>query len=112
MTDIFRPFRAQEARYPRVAEILKSAKFKVAFFQGMLDNQTPAYHAMAMELLLTQLGKTDNKRFHYFPELGHALDRREDYSDVTYNTIDAEALNTLSEELDAFFVAGRGEDVE
>jgi pimeloyl-ACP methyl ester carboxylesterase len=33
----------QEATYPRLADILKDAKFQVAFLQGLWDNQTPAY---------------------------------------------------------------------
>lgn len=102
--DIFKPFREQEAKYPRVAEILKSADFKVAFFQGMLDNQTPAYHTMAFDLLLNQLGKADKMKFHYFPGLGHALDKRESYQDLTYDTIDSDALGKLADELSQFFV--------
>lgn len=101
--DTFGPFRKQEAEYPRVAEILKSAKFKVAFFQGMLDNQTPAYHAMAFELLLKQMGKAENMRFNYFDGLGHALDKRASYQDLEFDTVDADALSKLTKELDSFF---------
>lgn len=101
--DQFSYTRQQEAQYPRIAEILKEASFKVAIFQGLLDNQTPAYHAMAMEMLLKQTGKIQNKRFHYFPDLGHALDKRKNYYDLTYDTIASSAKVKLVEVLDSFF---------
>lgn len=103
VADAFAPFRKQEAIYPRVAEILKRSKFKVAFFQGMLDNQTPAYHAMAVQLLMKQMQKDQNMFFQFFEGLGHALDKRSDYSDVEFRRIDAEALNQMTTKLDAFF---------
>lgn len=101
--DTFGPFRKQEAEYPRVAEILKSTDKKIAFFQGMLDNQTPAFHTMAFDLLLTQMGKTNQMQFNYFPGLGHALDPRENYQDVMFSPIDQAALTKLTNSLDQFF---------
>ncbi len=95
-------FRKQEEAYPRVTEILQTAEFKAAFFQGLWDNQTPAYNAQAVQLLATNVWQKDF-RFHYFSELGHALDKRSDYADTTYDTIDADALATLTAELDEFF---------
>ncbi len=95
-------FRKQEAAYPRVTDILKDASFKVAFFQGLWDNQTPAYNAQAVELLAKNVWSKDY-RFHYFPKLGHALDQRTDYSDQAYDVIDPAALRTMTDVLDEYF---------
>lgn len=96
-------FTRQEATYPRQADILRDAEFKVIFLQGLWDNQTPAYNAKAVELTARHVWKKDNFRFIWFPELGHALDRRDGYQDLTYDTIDAEAKQTLAEQLREFF---------
>ena len=104
LRDFAKSFRKQEAAWPRPAEILKGAKFKVAFFQGMLDNQTPAYHTQAFELYTKFTGKKRDVRFHYFDGLGHALDQRDSYDDLKFNTIDPKAKKTLTTELDKFFV--------
>eukprot|EP00913_Durusdinium_trenchii_P008850 g8316.t1 len=101
--DLLGSMRRQEAAYPRPAEILKGAKFQVAFFQGLLDNQTPAYHTKAVELIVRNVTKKPNFRFHYFPGLGHALDKRDGYDDLKYNTIDDKAKQSLATELNAFF---------
>ena len=45
----------------------------------------------------------ENFRFTYFPELGHALDRRDNYEDVIYDTIDPDAKQTLANQLSEFF---------
>jgi len=95
--------REQEASYPRSAEILAAAAFKVAFFQGLLDNQTPAYHAKAVELVAKFVWKKDNFRFTYFPNLGHVLDARSSYDQLEFDTMDPGAKETLSEELKQFF---------
>jgi pimeloyl-ACP methyl ester carboxylesterase len=102
-TDIFGAFRKQEAEYPRSSDILRSAKFKVLFFQGLWDNQTPAYHAKAVELLNRNVWKKDNLHFHYFPGLGHALDKRSSYYDLEFDTIAPDALETLTREMDRTF---------
>ena len=39
----------EEYKYPGVAPILKKCRFKVAFFQGEFDNQTPAYQLRGVE---------------------------------------------------------------
>lgn len=96
-------FTRQEATYPRQADILRDAEFKTVFLQGLLDNQTPAYHARAVELAARHVWKKDNFRFTYFPGLGHALDRRDSYEDLTFDTIDAEAKQTLASQLRDFF---------
>lgn len=96
-------FRVQEAAYPRVHEILRDAKFKVAFFQGLWDNQTQAYHAQAIELLAKNAWGQADFHFHFFPKLGHALDLRTDYGDMAYDTVDAAALQALTKELTALF---------
>ena len=93
----------QEANYPRTADILKDAEFKVIFLQGMWDNQTPAYHAKAVELTNRHVWMKDTFRFTYFPELGHALDRRDRYEDIIFDTIDPDAKQTLADQLHEFF---------
>ena len=103
LSDLVGALRKQEAAYPRVADILKSAEFKVAFFHGLLDNQTPAYQTKAMELLAKRVWKKKNFRFTYFPNLGHALDKRSGYDDLRYDTISPEAKQTVAKQLKAFF---------
>lgn len=95
--------REQEARYPRPAEILAAATFKVAFFQGMWDNQTPAYNTQAVELVARHVWGKDAFRFFYFDGLGHALDARTGYGDLRFDTIDPGAKETIVRELDSFF---------
>ena len=104
VNDLAAPFRKQEANYPRLVDILKSAQHKTAFFQGMLDNQTPAYYALAVRLLFSQLGKDKNMRFEFFDGLGHALDPRERYEDTVYRPIDPAALKKMVNVLNEFFV--------
>jgi pimeloyl-ACP methyl ester carboxylesterase len=96
-------FTRQEATYPRQADILRDAEFKVIFLQGLWDNQTPAYHAKAVELAARHVWKKENFRFTWFPELGHALDRRDSYEDITYDTIDDDAKQQLARQLQEFF---------
>ena len=101
--DVAGILREQEARYPRAAEILAGASFKAAFFQGMWDNQTPAYNTKAVELVSRFVWSKDSFRFFYFDGLGHALDKRDRYDDLQYNTLDQGAKNTIVRELSAFF---------
>lgn len=101
--DIAAPVRVEEANAPRPADILRDTDVKVAFFQGLLDNQTPAYNAKAVELVAKHLWRKTNFRFTYFPGLGHALDARDDYDDLKYDTIDPEAKARLVGELAEFF---------
>jgi pimeloyl-ACP methyl ester carboxylesterase len=92
-----------EAAFPRTADILAAATFKVAFFQGMWDNQTPAYNAKAVELVNRNIWKKDHFSFTYFPNLGHALDARTSYGDLTFDTIDPAALEALVTKLAQVF---------
>lgn len=101
--DMAAPVRVQEASGPRSADVLRDATIKVAFFQGLLDNQTPAYNAKAIELVARHVWRKTNFRFTFFPGLGHALDARDDYEDIKYDTIDPEARATVVRELAEFF---------
>ena len=83
--------------------ILKEGSFKVVLFQGMLDNQPPAYNAKELELAAKTVRKKPSFRFHYFDELGHALDHRSGYSDLTYGVLDPEARKKLAVEMAEFF---------
>jgi pimeloyl-ACP methyl ester carboxylesterase len=97
--DLAGSLRAQEAAYPRPAEILAGLDMDVVFFQGLWDNQTPAYNALAVQLVARIVWQKNNFRFHFFPELGHALDARDRYDDLQYSTIDPDALATIVREI-------------
>jgi len=103
MRDLVGVIREQEGRYPRTAEILAASEFKVAFFQGLWDNQTPAYNAKAVDLLVRHVWRKDNFSFNFFPGLGHALDKRAAYDDLTYDVISPEANREMAQTLDSFF---------
>jgi pimeloyl-ACP methyl ester carboxylesterase len=96
-----REYRIEQAALPRPGEIIRDAPFQISFFQGEWDNQTPSYAAKAVELLNTLRWHRPNLSFHFFPGLGHALDRRDSYRDIVFRRIDPAALNALASELDA-----------
>lgn len=93
-------WREEEAALKTPASILKSAAFDVSYFQGELDNQTPAYNAKALQLANNFSWKKPNLRFKFFPGLGHALDKRTDYQDLVFKPADKQALSELAAELD------------
>lgn len=99
--DIGDAYRRQEAQYPSMVDVLKAAEVPVLFFQGLWDNQTPAYNAMAVQMLAKHVWKRTNFAFRYFPKLGHCLDPRESYQDLFYHAMDPEALKAVGEEMDA-----------
>jgi pimeloyl-ACP methyl ester carboxylesterase len=96
-------YREEEARRPRPVDIIKELDIPVVFLQGEWDNQTPAYNALAVQLANRAMWKKSNLSFHIFPKLGHALDRREEYLDLQFDTIDPEAKTVLVETLDELF---------
>jgi len=96
-------YRKQEALYKRSAAIIKGAAFDIAFFQGELDNQTPAYNAKAIQLLNNLLWKEKNIHFRYFEGLGHALDKRTDYQDLVFRQADQQALSEMASDLDLYW---------
>jgi pimeloyl-ACP methyl ester carboxylesterase len=96
-----REYRIEQAALPRPAEIIAKARFKISFFQGEWDNQTPSYAAKAVQLMNNIKWQKPELKFHFFPGLGHALDRRSSNQDIVFRPIDREALNTLASELDA-----------
>ena len=98
-------YRRYEAAQPTVQEILKGAKFKVAFFQGLLDNQTPAYHAHAIQILSQLVWKVgpDRMRFRFYPQLGHVLDRRDSIHDLAFRRVDAAAGKDMARRMADFF---------
>jgi len=85
--------------YPKVEEIIKDSKFKIMFFQGTFDNQTPVYHTESINLINNVVWKNDNLKFYYFPNLGHSLDVRDSYEDVFFRPMDKNALKKLGEEM-------------
>ena len=88
--------------YPPAVVALAKSRFKVAFFQGDLDNQTPSYQIRAIELLNQHQWKNDKLSFHFFPGLGHDLGAKKSYSDITYRAIDPKALERIVETLKGF----------
>lgn len=96
-------YRRREASYKKPAAIIKDAKFNIAFFQGELDNQAPAYNARAIQLMNDILWKKPNLHFHFFPGLGHALDKRTDYHDLVYRPADPQALAEMAAELNSYW---------
>lgn len=96
-------YRRREALYKRPAAIIKDARFDIAFFQGELDNQAPAYNARAVQLMNQALWKKPGLHFHFFTGLGHALDKRTDYHDLVYRPADPQALAEMAAELDSYW---------
>lgn len=92
-------WRREEAALKRPAALIKAATFNVSFFQGELDNQTPAYNVRAVQLANTLIWKKPNLHFKFFPGLGHALDKRTDYHDLVFKPADKRALGDLVSEL-------------
>jgi pimeloyl-ACP methyl ester carboxylesterase len=96
-------YRKQEALYKKPAAIIKNAAFDIAFFQGELDNQTPAYNAKAIQLLNNLVWKEKNIHFRFFEGLGHALDKRTDYQDIVFRPADQQALSDMASDLDLYW---------
>ena len=94
-----------EASYPRVEHVIAKAKFKVAFFQGLWDNQTPPETVIAIKLAAEHHWKLakDRIQFNFYPKLGHALDLRTSYHSVTFAPMDAKAKADLADKLNKFF---------
>jgi len=95
-------FKKQEAEYKTASEIIKNAAFDICFFQGELDNQTPSYNAKAIDILNRLAWKKDNLHFKYFNGLGHALDRRANYSDLVFKPADKGALADVAGEMSKY----------
>lgn len=93
-------YRVDEASVPRPAEIVRDLAVPVTVFQGEWDNQTPAFHARAVELLNTAVWKKASVSFQYFPRLGHSLDQRNGPEDLVYRPADPAALAGLAAALD------------
>ena len=94
-------WRREEAALKRPASIIRDAAFDISFFQGELDNQTPAYNAKAIQLANTLKWKKPNLHFRFFDGLGHALDKRTDYQDLVFKPADQPALATVAADLDS-----------
>lgn len=101
--DVVRRLIAEEMTYPAVDKILAKASFKVGFFQGEWDNQTPTYQVRAIELLNQFKWRNKELKFWYFKKLGHDLGMKKDYSDVSYRDIDKKAHEAILEAFKSFF---------
>lgn len=96
-------YRKEEASYPIVSSIIPKANFKILFLQGMWDNQTPAYNAQAIQILNNVAWKKNNLKFKYYPEVGHALDKRDNYHDIVYRVPTPQILDDIANQIDSFF---------
>lgn len=92
-----------EATHPTIARIVSEATYPICFFQGLLDNQTPAYQTKAFELVNKAVWKKPNLTFQYFENLGHALDPRDRYDDIEFRPMDPKARAQLADRLDRLF---------
>jgi pimeloyl-ACP methyl ester carboxylesterase len=101
--DIVRKLIEEELKYPDITKILAKCSFKVGFFQGQWDNQTPMYQVKAIEFLNKWKWANKNLKFWYFPKLGHDLGLRKDYTDLSYRPIDEKALSAIGEGFKDFF---------
>ena len=91
------------AGYPRVGEIIRDLRIPVVFFQGELDNQCRSFNTKAIDIMNRAVWRKKNLHFHYFPGLGHALDRRAGAHDLVYRQIDPEALAAVASTLNNLF---------
>lgn len=89
-------FSREQAALPSAADILRGDKFPVAVFNGALDNQTPAYGAWAVDVANAAAWKRKNLSVRVLPGLGHALDKRKDYGDLTFRAPDPAALEAVA----------------
>lgn len=97
-------WRKTEAALPQVSEIVEKADFRLAFFQGEWDNQTPAYYVKALEMCERTKWKKGNKLFAYYPQCGHALDPRHSWLDVVYQIPAEKTLEDLAQKMTRFFL--------
>jgi pimeloyl-ACP methyl ester carboxylesterase len=93
----------EEVSRSRPSKLVKDANYKILFLQGELDNQTPAFHTKAVQIVNTNVWKKENLRFVYFPSAGHALDPKEEYGDLLFRKIPSATLKRIANELDEFF---------
>ncbi|MCA9524329.1 MAG: hypothetical protein KC609_25350 [Myxococcales bacterium] len=92
----------QVATYPTVKTILQRTTAKVAFFQGIWDNQTPAYHAHSIKILADRVWKKPFL-FRFFPKLGHILHHQPRYDFIGFGPMDKTARETIQNDLDRLF---------
>ena len=89
-------FNREQAALPSAADILRGDAFPVAVINGALDNQTPAYGAWAVDVANAAVWKRANLSVRVLPGLGHALDKRKDYGDLTFRAPDPAALDAVA----------------
>lgn len=94
---------ADAASYPTSNSLVAEANYKIAFFQGEWDNQTPSYNVKALEIAENAAWKRGNKLFRYYPKVGHALDPRQDYYDVWFTVCPKETLDDVASQMKVFF---------
>jgi pimeloyl-ACP methyl ester carboxylesterase len=95
----------RETEYPAVGTIVAGLEIPLVFLSGMLDNQTPAYHTMAIQACNEAEWNKTNLTFRYYDGLGHALDPRNSYDELIFRLMDPAALADLVATLDGAFAA-------
>ncbi len=93
----------KETEYPAVGSIVAGLDIPLVFLSGMLDNQTPAYHSMAIQACNEIDWHKTNLTFRYYDGLGHALDPRTGYDELVFRPMDPEAVADLVQTLDVAF---------
>lgn len=93
----------RETQYPLPGAAVAGLDIPLVFFVGLLDNQTPAYHTMAVQATNEVDWHKPNLTFRYYEGLGHALDPREGIQDLTFRPVDTEATLDLASILDERF---------
>lgn len=94
---------AYEAAHPTAAQLVKDATYPICFFQGLWDNQTPAYQTKAVELLNRNVWKKANLHFDYFEKAGHALDPRDRYEEVTFRSMPTATREKVAGQMNTMF---------
>lgn len=89
-------WRSDEGALPTATRLVTESSDQLLFFQGLWDNQTPAYYTQALEICERQAWKKGNKSFHYFERAGHALDPRKSWGDTTYRPTPPETLERVA----------------
>ena len=92
-----------ESTHPTSAAILSMTSMPVCFFQGLWDNQCPAYQAKSVELVNRAAWKKPNLSFQYFDKMGHCLDPRDSYDDLEFRPMSKDALDAIGKTLDEKF---------